>query len=115
MKLGESEFLNWVADRFVHVYGESPNVDFVHDLRRLAQEAAKREPWRNTGGNGDAKEVWVRQNGTRAAEVLFFRKGACWLNLWDGNQRAHTGAGGFKGLYDAQQAGEKFLFPEGSS
>jgi hypothetical protein len=30
------EFLNWVADRLVHVYGESPNVDFVLKLRQIA-------------------------------------------------------------------------------
>lgn len=32
----EGEFLEWVADRLVHVYGESPNVDFVHRLREIA-------------------------------------------------------------------------------
>lgn len=30
------EFLNWIADRLVNVYGESPNVDFVHKLREIA-------------------------------------------------------------------------------
>ncbi len=32
------EFLNWIADRFVNVYGESGNVDFVIALRRRADE-----------------------------------------------------------------------------
>lgn len=36
----DSEFLNWLADRLVHVYGESENVDFVLKVRRLAQAAA---------------------------------------------------------------------------
>ena len=27
------KFLDWVADRFVNVLGESPNVDFVQRLR----------------------------------------------------------------------------------
>lgn len=33
----DSQFLNWLADRLVHVYGESPNVDFVHKLREIAK------------------------------------------------------------------------------
>lgn len=33
-------FLNWIADRLVHVYGEHPNVDFVLRLREMAEEAA---------------------------------------------------------------------------
>jgi hypothetical protein len=32
----QAAFLNWVADRFVHVYKEPENVDFVLTLRRLA-------------------------------------------------------------------------------
>lgn len=32
----DKEFLNWLADRLVHVYGESPNVDFVHRVRSIA-------------------------------------------------------------------------------
>lgn len=36
MVMSNSEFLNWVADRFVNVHGESDIVDFVHRLRRLA-------------------------------------------------------------------------------
>lgn len=32
----DRQFLSWLADRLVSVYGESPNVDFVHKLRALA-------------------------------------------------------------------------------
>jgi hypothetical protein len=39
----DSNFLNWVADRFVHVYGEREGVDFVIKLRDLADKAAWRE------------------------------------------------------------------------
>jgi hypothetical protein len=35
----DKEFLNWLADRLVHVYGENPNVDFVHKLRAIAKNA----------------------------------------------------------------------------
>jgi len=31
----DKEFLNWLADRLVHFYGESPNVDFIHKLKKL--------------------------------------------------------------------------------
>ena len=34
--LDTPDFLNWVADRLVHVYGESENVDFVISLRARA-------------------------------------------------------------------------------
>ena len=33
----DKEFLSWVADRLVHVYGESQSVDFVHKLRKISQ------------------------------------------------------------------------------
>jgi hypothetical protein len=39
LKIGEittPDFLNWVADRFIHVYGENPNMDFIHCLRSRA-------------------------------------------------------------------------------
>ena len=43
----DAEFLNWIADRFVNVYGESENVDFVQRLRKiaLAAEAAQEPEW----------------------------------------------------------------------
>lgn len=34
-------FLNWVADRFVKVYKESENVDFVLRLREIAERLKK--------------------------------------------------------------------------
>jgi hypothetical protein len=45
-------FLNWIADRFVNVHGESENVDFVQRLRRTADrisqltEQLKEAEWR---------------------------------------------------------------------
>ncbi len=35
----DSEFLTFIADRLVNVHGENENVDFVHHLRELSQEA----------------------------------------------------------------------------
>ena len=32
------QFLLWLVDRIVHVYGENPDVDFVHALRRKAEK-----------------------------------------------------------------------------
>lgn len=34
----DADFLNWVAERFVYVYGESPSVDFVLRLRGMARD-----------------------------------------------------------------------------
>lgn len=36
---GGADFLDWVADRLVNVYGESEDVDFVICLRRRAAKA----------------------------------------------------------------------------
>ena len=36
MKQKDREFLEWIANRLVEVYGESPNVDFVLKLRQIA-------------------------------------------------------------------------------
>ena len=33
----DDEFLNWIADRIVNVYGESEYVDFVLKLREIAK------------------------------------------------------------------------------
>ena len=40
MKNGQ--FLNWIADRLVHVYKENPNTDFVSRLRKIAAEVGYR-------------------------------------------------------------------------
>ena len=37
----DHEFVSWMADRMVHVYGESPNVDFVHRARAIAENIAR--------------------------------------------------------------------------
>lgn len=33
----DKNFLEWLANRLVDVYGESPNVDIVHKLRAIAE------------------------------------------------------------------------------
>jgi hypothetical protein len=43
-----SDFLDWLADRLVSVYDESPNVDFVQRLRREARDARRREQGEKT-------------------------------------------------------------------
>lgn len=37
----EKQFLHWIADRLVHVYGESENVDFVLKLRKIADDVGE--------------------------------------------------------------------------
>lgn len=39
MNQRDIEYLDWMADRLVHVYHESPNTDFVHAARRVAKQA----------------------------------------------------------------------------
>jgi hypothetical protein len=36
-KLTTPDFLDWIADRMVGIYGESPNADYVHSLRERAK------------------------------------------------------------------------------
>jgi len=39
VSMNTPDFLDWMADRLVNVYGESPNVDFVQSLRDRAKMA----------------------------------------------------------------------------
>lgn len=32
------EFMKWLENRMIHVYGESENVDFLHRLRRIQEK-----------------------------------------------------------------------------
>ena len=32
-----SDFLEWFSERLIHIYKESPNIDFVHALRRYSK------------------------------------------------------------------------------
>lgn len=38
-----SEHLQWIHDRIVHQYGESPNVDFLIKLRNIIAETKQTE------------------------------------------------------------------------
>lgn len=35
-ELLDAEFLRWIVDRLINIYGESPNIDFIHRLRSVA-------------------------------------------------------------------------------
>jgi hypothetical protein len=52
----DKEFLSWVADRLVHVYGESESVDFVHKLRKISQ----RKPLTDEG----ISDLWCKVSNT---------------------------------------------------
>ena len=43
--LSDREFLQWVADRLVLVYGESPNVDFVLRMREIVGTLSTDPAW----------------------------------------------------------------------
>lgn len=34
--MNDKDFLGWIADRLIHMYGESPNTDFIIRLRKMA-------------------------------------------------------------------------------
>ena len=36
--MNDKEFLNWIIDRLINIYNESPNVDFIHRLRKIADK-----------------------------------------------------------------------------
>ena len=38
MDTPDKDFLNWIADRLVHVYGENEHTDYVTHLRELADK-----------------------------------------------------------------------------
>ena len=42
--MSDREFLEWIRDRLVHVYGESPYVDFVQRLGKIAAQAQAGQP-----------------------------------------------------------------------
>ena len=39
----DGKFLFWLTERLVHVYKESPNVDFVQKLREIAMDTRTKE------------------------------------------------------------------------
>lgn len=65
MKQPDRDFLIWIADRLVHVYGESPNVDFVQKLRKLAKPRFHVEGQTSTLG-----AIWQIWDGTKHQSVL---------------------------------------------
>jgi hypothetical protein len=54
----DNDFLNWLADRLVHVYGESPNVDFVHKLREIAKNTHPEQTRGNLENNRMDQPEW---------------------------------------------------------
>lgn len=36
--MNDKQFLNWIIDRLINAYNESPNVDFIHRLRKIADK-----------------------------------------------------------------------------
>lgn len=38
--MSDAEFLHWLYERLIYVYRESPNVDFVLRLKRIADAAS---------------------------------------------------------------------------
>tara|TARA_R110000796_G_scaffold11688_1_gene39367 strand:+ start:4565 stop:4840 length:276 start_codon:yes stop_codon:yes gene_type:complete len=43
MKTKDSEHLQWLHNRMIHVYGERPNVDFLNRFRTIIEEVKEKE------------------------------------------------------------------------
>lgn len=78
----DSEFLNWIADRFINVHKESPNVDFVSRLRSLAfklrtrkeiirDAAQRRERMLKMRKEGKTHEAIAKHFGMSASAVYY--------------------------------------------
>ena len=65
----ESEFLNWIADRLVHVHKEPSNVEFITKLRRIAKT------WHATSEN--QKAIILK------APMIVKERDGFWLQLED--------------------------------
>lgn len=59
----DGKFLDWLADRLVDVYHESPNVDFVQKLQRIAKKVRRLDAKRS----GDISRKSSRRSGMTAA------------------------------------------------
>jgi len=69
----DSEFLNWIADRFVNVHNESPNVDFVSRLRSLASKLrTRREIIRDAARRRDQMLEMRKEGKTHEAIAKHF-------------------------------------------
>lgn len=83
------EFLNWIADRFVHKYKESENVDFVLSLRRRASEIDKLEqilkrPIHDSGGDSAAcfrsdKAALTGKCDVESHWKPYYKSKQCWV------------------------------------
>ena len=41
--MNDYEFLDWLADRLIYVYGEGPNVSYAHRLRDISKHLKENE------------------------------------------------------------------------
>lgn len=65
----DKEFLNWVADRLVNVYGANKNIDFVQHLREIASDKTglKLFECRRSESNGwEGAVIVYAENGEEA-------------------------------------------------
>lgn len=84
----DHELVSWLADRMVHVYGESPNVDFVHRARAVAEniesQATTIARYETTAENYellqakvDGLEAWKAEELTVMNPLMDYARSAC--------------------------------------
>lgn len=72
--MNDAEFLRWIADRLVHVYGESDHVDFVLSLRERADRLS---------GEKSAEKFRVRHRFTGHTGIVMEEREGNYTIMWD--------------------------------
>ena len=90
------DFLDWIAERLVNIYGESPAVDFVQTARKFASTIrAAMAPTEDPDSPTSDYKARPLARGTRAylADALFaFSVGSADLKAWDSLTEGQRGA-----------------------
>jgi hypothetical protein len=67
----DSEFVKWIADRIVNVYGESENVDFIHRLRKVVENLEHTEYKESNISEMSNNDNETPNNGDGYLELIF--------------------------------------------
>lgn len=95
MSMPTKEFLHWISDRLVNVYGDDPHTDFIYRLREIADAQPPDDgPWEWAAMcNGDIFAMGRDRKRTEAYiarhrehsdhEVTFVRRPLSWQEVPD--------------------------------
>ncbi len=60
--MNDAEFLDWLADRLIYVYGEGPNVSYVHRLRDMSKQIKENEKYLDNPRPILFNNAWFKSN-----------------------------------------------------